>query len=291
MRSPDRLRRSFAALIGLEVRTVGAALFREGAVVTGAFAAFCILTTVTARRYGEHLDAIPEILLTTLPVALILPWAVWKGDPVFGRALLWTLPVRRQQAAAAKIVAGALWLLLAVLVVLVSLALMARATGGRVGIDEVRLVGPASAGLAAAARVRWVTPLWMWLMPFGSALLVYLASSAAWIGLRHPVRWLAGVAILATLVIVLGVNLGPGSALYESLGRLFDTVVNGRWGFDLALTGGLSSLSEEIDTPGPGSANLWSALPTLGGWAAALLVWLGGTLLALALALRRHWER
>src|SRR4051812_12089063 len=182
----DSLRRPFAALLAGEVRSVGLALVREGSLAVAALVCVCLLTATTAIRYHERLDLVPEMLLVTLPVALLLPWVVWRGDSPFGRALLWTLPVRRQKAAAAKIAAGALWLWAAVLATLAALVLVAVATGGGGGIAGTRLVGPLSAGIGAAARVPWTTPFWMWLVPFGSTLTLYLASSAALLGLRHP---------------------------------------------------------------------------------------------------------
>jgi hypothetical protein len=291
MTSPERRRRSFGTLLGRQLHVVALAVGREAALAAGALALVCLLTVTTCWRYHDRFDALPELLLAVLPVALLLPWAVWRGDPPFGRAFLWTLPVRRQEAAAAKVAAGALWLLLIVLVALLALFATAAATGGSIGLREVRLVGPFYAGPAAAARLAWATPAWMWLVPFGAALLVYLASSAALVGLRHPLRWFGGVAVGLTLVVVLAVNLEPQNPLYQALGRVAEAAVGGTWGLDFALTGGVASLSEEIDTPGPGSVDLWRALPTAGRWAAALAVWLGGALLALALALRRHWER
>jgi hypothetical protein len=250
-----------------------------------------LLVTVTAVRYHEPLMLLPELLFPGLVIALLLPWLVWKGDPPFGRAYLWTLPVRRQRAAAAKIAAGGLWLILAMLLALALLAAMALATGGSIGLAEVRLVGPLSGGLAAATPTPWSTPPWMWAVPFGAAFTLYAASSAVFLGLRYPVRSVAAVAVAVTLLVVFAVNLGPGNALYEGLGRFGKTMFSGRWGLDFVLTGGVPSLSEEIDLPGGGSRDLWVALPTAGRWAAALLVWFGAALIALALALRRHWER
>lgn len=291
MPSPERLRRPFSALLGSQLRMTGLAVHREAALAALGLAGLCLLAVTSALRFHERIDALPEVLLTTLPVALLLPWAMWRGDPPFGRAYLWTLPVRRQQAAAAKVAAGALWLLLILLLAFSAMVAIAAATGGSFGLTEMRLVGPFDAGTVTAARVPWTTPPWMWLVPFGAALLVYLASSAALIGLRHPLRWLGGAAVAATLVAVLVANLEPQSPLNQGLGRFAETLVNGTWGLDFALTGGTASLSEEIDLPGPGSIDLWRALPTAGRWAGALIVWLGAALLALALALRRHRER
>lgn len=290
MHSPDRLRRPFGALLAGEVRNVGLAVLREAALAALALALVCLLMGMTAIRYHEPLTLAPELLLPALPAAMILPWLVWRGDPPFGRALLWTFPVHRQRAAVARIAAGAAWLVLAQLVAFAMLATTTLATGGGLGLSEVRYVGDASAGLAAAARVPWFTPLWMWVVPFGGALLLYLLGSAVLLGLRHPVRWVAAIALAVTLTAVLSENLGPDNPLNHGLSQL-EVFVEGRWGLDFALTGGVASLSREVDVPGPGSATFWSALPTAGRWASALLVWFGAALLALALALRRHWER
>jgi hypothetical protein len=287
---PDRLSRPFPSLLASELRIVGLALGREGLLAAGALAAAAFLTAATAIRYGERLDVVPEMLLVALPVSLFVPRFVWKGDPPFGRAVLWNLPVRRHHAALARIVAGALWLMLALLIAFLLLIATALATGGGIGIAELRAVGPFATGLGAAASVPWTTPAWMWLVPFGAALLFYVASSAVIVGFRHPVRWLAAASVAMVLLGVLAIFLGRHNPLQQGLDHMLETLIGGRYGLDFALTGGVTSLSREIDVPGPGSVNLWSALPQAGRWASALALWLGGALIALALALRRHWE-
>lgn len=290
MISPERYGNAFGPLLGGQLRTTGLAIHREVALAAAALALACLLVVTTALRYGERLDAVPEELLATLPIALLLPWAVWRGDPPFGRAYLWTLPVRRQRAAAAKIAAGALWLVLIQLVALAAIVAIAAATGGSIGLQEVRLVGPVEAA-PAAARVHWETPAWMWLVPFGAGLTLYLASSAALLGLRQPLRWFGGAGVALILLAVLTLNMGPENPLPRALGRFADALVGGRLGLDLAFTGGVTSLSRDVQMPGPERVELWRALPSAGAWAAALAVWLSASLLALALALRRHWER
>jgi hypothetical protein len=294
MTSPERLGRSFATLFVSQIRTTGLAIHREAALAGAGLLLACLITVTASRRFDDRFEAFPELLLATLPVALLLPWAIWRGDPAFGRAYLWTLPVRRQQAAAAKIAAGAVWLILILVVALAALLATAKATGGNIGVAEVRLVGPFHADPATAARIPWATPAWMWLTPFGAALTFYVASSAALLGLRHPLRWLGG-AVAVTLLVILMLNMQPHNPINRGLGRFAEALVAGPWGLDFALTGGVGSLSEEIQLPrqGPRPAwvDLWRGLPTAGGWLAALAVWLGAALLALALALRRHWER
>ena len=290
MPSPDRPR-LFGASFASEMVNVGLAVRRELALAAIGLAGTCLLATVTSIRFHDQLTFMPELLLPGQVVALILPWLVWRGDPPFGRAYLWTLPVRRQQAAAAKIAAGAVWLMLAMLLAFLMLAATSIATGGSIGLTEVRLVGPFNSSMDRAIPTPWSTPLWMWAVPFGATLTAYVASSALFLGLRHPVRVVAATGVTVALLMVLAVNLGPHSALYDGLGHFAETMFGGRWGLDFALSGGVASLSEPVDTPGPGSTDLWAALPTAGRWAAALAIWFGAALLALVLALRRHWER
>jgi hypothetical protein len=291
MRSSDRLRQPFGALLAREVRAVGRALSRELTIATALLAGFCILTAATAIRFEERLSLDEGFQYPALVVALLLPWAVWKGNPPFGHAVLWTLPVRHQNAALAKIAAGALWLVLAMVVALASLSLMALATGGSLGIQEVRLVAGPSGSLAGAAETRWATPLWMWFVPFGGALLAYLISSAALLGLHHPVRWVAGAAVAVALIVVLVVNLGHDSHVGQLAHRTFMSSWGGTFGLDFVLSGGSAALQEDVVRPGVGYVDLWSALPSAGRWSTALLAWLGAASLAVALALRRHWER
>ena len=181
--------------------------------------------------------------------------------------------------------------MLAMALALAALALMALATGGSLSAQEMRIVAGPSGGMAGAVDVRWAPPPWMWFVPFGGALLAYLVSSAALVGLHHPVRWLAGAAVMVALVIVLVVNIGPHSAIAEAFYRAFLAFWGGTFGLDFALSAGSAALVEDVRRPGGGHIGFWSELPSFGRWATALLAWLGGACLMLALALRRHWER
>jgi hypothetical protein len=289
MHSSD-LRRSFVSLFAEQVRTVALALTREAMLAGAALALICILSLMMAVRYGEELYLSPDLLQPTLMVALWLPYAVWKGDPIFGRAFLWTLPVRRQHAAAAKVLAGALWMTIAMLVTWAALALTAVMSGGSVGVEQVRLLDTGG-GLATATKLHWQTPLWAWMMPFGAALILYFASSAALLGLRHPIRWIVGTIVGTTLLIVLALSLAPHDTIDRVLQRIDDALWTGRLGFDHVLTGGEARLSRIVDPPGKGVVRLWSGMPGVVNWAVATMIWLTGALLALALAIRRHWER
>lgn len=288
MTSPDLPRLSFGALFAEQVRVVALALRREAVLAGAALAVICGLTVMMGLKYNEQLDFVPDITQPTLLVALLLPFAVWKGDPIFGGAFLWTMPVRRQTAAIAKVLAGGLWLMVAILVTTVLLGLSAATTGGAIGISQTRLVGSSVGG---AAQVAWTTPAWTWLVPFVSALLLYLASSAALLGLRHPIRWLAGVVVATFILMFVAAGVGQDGAFEQVMEAVSETLIHGRFGLDFALTAGTVTQVHEFDKPGPGSYILWSTLPEFGRWAMAALVWFGTVSLVLALAIRRHWER
>lgn len=288
MLSPETRHRAFGSLFAEQIRAVGLGLIREGALAAGALALICVASLALGLRYGERLDLEPVLLQPTLLVAVLLPFAVWKGDPVFGRAFLWTLPVRRHHAAAAKMLAGAVWLMVAMLVTLVSLALVALATGGSVGVEEVRSL---QAGSGGVARVAWTTPLWMWLTPFGGVLLLYFFSSAALLGLRYPIRWFAGIAVAVTLFLILAASLTPDNRVEHGVEAFREMLWSSRYGFDFVINGGEATLSRALHGAGREPRIVWSAMPEVGRWAAAMLVWFAAAMAALAIALRRHWER
>lgn len=291
MLSPETQRLSFGALLTGQLRAVALALVREATLAGIALALICVLSLMMALRYNEQLTLDPSLLQPTLIVAMLLPFAVWKGDQPFGHAYLWTLPVRRQEAAIAKTLAGAAWLMLAMLVTFLSLSAVSLGSGGGVGTEAVRFVDMGG-GIATAAKVNWFTPVWMWLTPFGSALILYLLVSAALLGLRYPFRWLAGVAVGVPLVLILMASIAPEGVIDRAVETFRETLWGGTFGIDFVMNGGETSLA---DFANPESRTdrtlLWRSLPDPGRWAMATFVWLSAAALAVALALRRHCER
>lgn len=288
MYSPERRAFPFRSILVEQIRVTGFALLREGVLTGAALALFCTIALFAAWRYDEQLFLEPELLLPPLFVAALLPFAVWKGDRPFDRAILWTLPVRRQQAAIAKVLAGAAWLMLAMLVTFAALALVSLASGGGVGEQEVRTVEAAGGALA---RHEWQTPGWMWLIPFVAALIVYLIGSAAVLGFRYPVRWIAGLGVGAGLFLSAANNLGPPGGFERAVAQLWEWCVNGPVGIDYLLSGGEGSLSYWRPGTGERYVQIWTALPAIGGWAVAAAAWFAVALTLFGLAIRRHWER
>jgi hypothetical protein len=118
----------------------------------------------------------------SIPISLasfLFPFAVWRGQRRFGPAFLWTLPVDRRRLALAKVLAGWVWLMTA----LIALVLW------RLGL-----------ALLAGATVM--------LFSFIGATALYLLGSALVLGLRHPLRWLLGTASLFFLIGFLNNALG-----------------------------------------------------------------------------------
>lgn len=288
MYSPDPRALPFRSILAEQFRVTGFALLREGALAGAALTLICTISLFAAWRYDERLFLEPELLLPPLFVAALLPFAVWKGDRPFDRAILWTLPVHRQQSAIAKVLAGAAWLMLAMLVIFAALALVALGSGGGVGEQEVRIVEGVGGALT---RHDWRTPAWIWLVPFVAALIIYVIGSAAVLGLRYPVRWIAGLGVGAGLLLSAANNLGPPGGFERTVAQLWEWSVNGPIGIDFLLSGGEDSLSYWRPGTGQRYVRIWTALPAIGGWAVAAAAWFAFALALFGLAIRRHWER
>ena len=220
MRSPEPPPIPFGRVLAEQIRATGFALAREAMFGGAALALICVLSISMAWRENDQLHFQPELLTPALFFAALLPFAVWKGDKAFGRAFLWTLPVRRQQAAIAKVLAGAAWLMAAMLVTFAALSLVALVSGGGLGAQRMRLLDGGTGDVAQAVQVVWTMPTWMWLMPFVNVLTLYLASSAAILGLRHPIRMVAGAALALALFCTVIINFAPDSAIVNGLGAL-----------------------------------------------------------------------
>lgn len=287
MSSPEPHAIPFRTLLTEQLRLTGFALTREAVLAGAALAFVCVFSIAMAVRYDDRLYFTPELLLATLFAAPLLPFALWKGDKVFDRAFIWTLPVARQRAALAKVLAGAVWLMLAMLITFAALSLVALLSGGGIGESRVRLLQVG----ADVVQARWGTPAWMWLMSFVGALILYFLGSALLLGLRHPLRWLAGTGVVIGTLIATIINLSPEGAIAQGLEHARIWLITGPIGIDWVLSGGEDSLSDWRPGRNDRYIQVWRAMPAIGGWAFAAGTWLLVSLAALALALRRHWER
>ncbi len=146
-------------IVGLSLRTV-ALVF---AIVLGAGTLMIGSEIIGGGPGFDSRETFPTAL-----VSFLYPFAVWRGERLFGPAFLWTLPVDRRRLALAKVLAGWVWLMAALAVFvswLLTLTFLSRAT-------------PAAPILAR--------------IPFTATLAAYLFGSALVLGLRHPLRWLLG---------------------------------------------------------------------------------------------------
>jgi hypothetical protein len=288
------------AVVGEQVRAVGLALRAPALAAAALLAVATAIAAADLRRGGGDGGFHPE--LSTLPSAagLLLPAFVWRGEPRFGPSFFWTLPVDRRRHALAKVLAGWAWLMAAVALFSLWLLAFALASGGGVLADEaVRLLpGAPPAGLpipqpvdaAALQTARWSREPLLWLVPFTSATAAYAIASAAALGLRHPLRWLAGaaLALLLSLAVIRAADARRAGELLQGAVR---TVCVGRYGLDALLTARAETLSTDVTLTTGEVLRVWRGRPEVGTWLAATLLWTGGGLGALWVAASRHRER
>ena len=267
-----------------------------------AIAAASLLAIATVLVIGEFMtgggsvDFVPELSLFPGMAGALLPIGVWRGEQRFGNTLLWTLPVDRRHHTLAKVGAGWVWLMAAVAAFVLWYLTMALVTGGNVMAEQTVTLLPAGVDPlppaidpAALRQGRWTPRPLFWLVPFTAATGMYLLASAITLGSRHPLRWFVGLFLGALLFSAVGAmadqewaKLGPS--------RLVETINDGRYGLDALLTGRTESLHTQARLTSGKTVEVWRALPNVGDWAAATLMWTGVALLALWGAASRHRE-
>jgi hypothetical protein len=285
-----------AAVLREQVSAVGLALRLPA---LGALALMGLATALTLRHRmgtGEPLDFRPELTMLPGLAGLLLPLAVWRGEPRFGPAFLWTLPVDRRQHALTKVAAGWVWLMAAVALFLLWMLALTLLTGGNV-LGEVTLRLDPTAPLSLAPgdpgglrTVRWKPEPLLWLVSFTSSSALYLFGSAMALGLRHPLRWVVGgvfgVFLTITLAQMLEVNW-----FFDDLGPSLAPLLVGRYGLDALLSGRTEFLTTQVRLPSGELVQAWQGLPDVGDWALATLLWTGAALALLWVAASRHRER
>lgn len=225
-----------------QVHIVRLSLGAAALIVAAALASGTVMVVGEIMAGGRGFDS-NETFPTAL-IAFLYPFAVWRSDKRFGAAFLWTLPVERRQLALARVFAGFVWLMAGLtffLSWLLSLGLLA-------GVPpELTL-----------ARV-----------PIVSTIATYLFGSAVVLGLRHPLRWLLGVAGLIVLMGALGGGLSqPDGAVWHSVP-------------------GVAALSAAIER----TIASWLTLPDPVESAVINLIWIGAGFAAVWVAASRHRER
>ncbi|HEX8671857.1 MAG TPA: hypothetical protein VF710_08220 [Longimicrobium sp.] len=283
-------------VLGEQVRAVGYALRRPALAAAALVTVGTLLLAIQIMREPAAMDFSPESQMLPGVLGLLFPIAVWQGEKRFGDGFLWTLPVDRRRHALSKVLAGWVWLMAAVAFFILWLAVLALASGGSFLGEETRQLASATDGVANAVyftmtrTIRWRTQPVLWIVPFTAATGTYLLASALGLGVRHPLRWIAGVVLAFFLVVV---ALEATHTVRFSMGpaRLVSSIYNGPYGLDALLTARTESLRTEMFLGNGKRVPVWLGLPHLGQWAAATVGWMLGGLVALWAAASRHRER
>ena len=284
-----------------QLRVVGSAL-RGPAFVAAGLAVPATLLLIEFAPADGVLDFRPErqeLLFGGL--GLLVATGIWFGDERIGSGFLWTLPVDRRSHALARVFAGWVWLMGVVMLAMLWLLAVSVFTGGSVMAEEsIRLISPPERAFSfpagdtldagAVQTVQWTPTPILWLVPFAAATGVYLIASAMALGMRQPVRWAAGIALAVYLVAGLVQDVNPNWPSTPP-GRVLHGVFDGRYGLDALLTARTGSLKTEATLTTGERVVVWRALPDLGHWAVATMLWTGAGLIGLLAAASRHRER
>jgi hypothetical protein len=292
---------SWRRVVMAQLRLLGSAL-RGPALVAAGLAVPATLLLIEFSPVDGVINFRPErqeLLFGGL--GLLAATGIWFGDERIGSGFLWTLPVDRRSHALARVFAGWVWLMGVVMLSVLWLLAISVSTGGSVMAEEsLRLIASPARALSFSAgdtldagvvqTVQWTPTPIFWLVPFAAATAVYLIASAMTLGLRQPVRWAAGIILAVYLVAGLGQDLYANWPATPP-GRVLRGVFDGRYGLDALLTARTGSLKTEATLTTGERVVVWRALPDLGHWAMATLLWTGAGLMALLAAASRHRER
>ncbi len=227
---------------------------------------------------GNSLNYPFEAALLIAIAAVGLPFAIWKGERVFNKSYLLSLPVDRPTHAWIKVIAGIAWLWAATFVVIATLSLVTLLTGGS-------LDGSVSRPLMATGgepALPMQMPVWMALVPFGGGLVAYLFSTAVVIGVRHKLLWAIGApAIVLALLVVFG-------DLFAE--ELIETALVGPVGLDFVVSGGFEALEDRQSARTGETLSAWRRPPQVSDWLGATALWSALGSACVALAARRHRE-
>ena len=265
------------AVWGEQLRVVGLAIRREAALaalvlVLGSLAliAFSRMPVLQAMVDGEVGQLVfdpgePPWGFFAVLAALLLPFVAWKGERRFGDTPLWSMPVDHRRHTLLKVAAGWVWLLAILGAALGWVTLTVLASGGTLGIDEVRVLVLEPAGAAAGTpsateSVNWTTPWWEWALPFTSATAAYLLASTLMLATRRPLFWAAGLWLAGA--VVLGI---ADIRDIQWIQRASDFVA---W-----YIGG-DSFTRGMQLP-TGRQEVWTLLPTFKMWMASSAFWIG----------------
>ena len=257
-------------VVGLAIRregTLAAAVLALGSVALIAFSRIPALQAIVNEEAGKLVfdPGEPPWGFFAVLTALLLPLVVWKGERRFGDTPLWSMPVDHRRHALLKMAAGWVWLMAILGAALVFVTLTTLASGGALGVDEVRLliVDPAGATAGtpgATESVNWTTPWWEWALPFTSATAAYLVASTLILATARPLFWAAGLWVAGAVVL--------GAADIWDIGWIERTADFVAW-----YIGG-DTFTRGVQLPS-GRTKAWTLLPTAKMWTVSSVLWIG----------------
>lgn len=233
-------------------------------------------------------------------IGVLLAIAIWAREERFGPGFLWTLPVDRTRHALTKVLAGWLWLMGGVALYALCQLVLALLAGSRVLPVETLhvLTTPVYArealDPALLRTLQWAPGPLIWAVPFAGATAAYLLASAVMVGIRYPLRWALGAALLVPLSSI-GSHVASRLTGWESLAeapmRAASLLITGRYGLDSLLKLRTWSLDRRVTLTTGEPMHVWLDVPDVSDWGLAALLWIGAGLLALWVAASRHRER
>jgi hypothetical protein len=249
--------------VGLLMRVAGALLL----VVLLLFGGVAISTALRVRDFNaKHLGHAvanfgftPEVSIIIAFLALFLPIAMWQDEGPPKRAYHWSMPVARSTHALTKTFAGWIWLLAATAVFVLLISIIDAITKRIAGLSF-----PPDPNFKA----------WEWLVPFTAVTIAYLFASAAAVGARSPLIWMAG-AIMGYFGVIGILNLLG----YPDLARAMMKLFSGFYGANTALGGQIGA----DNTMGS------SIFPSLERWLGATIIW-GAAGAGLLYAVSHPWH-
>jgi hypothetical protein len=218
-----------------------------------------------ARNSGERLSFdLVEVAVPGVILGILAPLGIWRGDGPARRQYLWSMPVDHVRHTLMKVLAGWVWVMGIVAVVLIWALIFTSMTGGALGVSVVRheLIKT----LPPGPPIRDFTLhgfTWMWIVPFVAATLSYIAGSIIAVAANHPWRWYLGAAAIPALFEVLN-EFSP-----DFLRHGTRAVTGGRYGFETVVSG-ITAVTERTAQLLPSGAEMG---PDFHAWMVAVAIW------------------
>jgi hypothetical protein len=208
-----------------------------------------------ARHYHSAVDFsfTPQVSMIIMLIALMVPSIIWNGEDPTRRMYHWSMPVGRAAHAWIKTAAGWLWTMGLTLAFMITVVVVDALVGHIVGQRA-----PADPGFRT----------WEWAVPFTATTVAYVLASAAAVGTRTPVVWIAGPFTIYTAATLL-----VGATGYPALSRSMMKVISGYYGISAAIAGTIG-MSDDPKVPFHANVSQWLGATALWGLVGLVLLYL-----------------